>query len=176
MNMDIELEGGSAIAVIIAILLILLLTFGLVGRFVTPVDATGLPEYLTPARWTAYKLQKEARKETEMMVRDARRIQAILEKDTPDPVEAMLVAQDVYATYQTGSSATAAARNALIAAAEATVRATVGEIPRDDAVAAYEQAVERINALSTSVNQPPSGYYVPTPTPTLIYMPLQLLP
>ncbi len=174
--MDIELEGGSAIAVIIVILLILLLIFGLVGKFVTPVDAASEPQWLSPAQWTAYRLQKEARKETEMMIRDARRIQAILEKDAPDPVEAMLVAQDIYATYQSGSSATAAARNALIAAAEATVRATVGEIPRDQAIAAYEQAIERINALSTSVSPEPD--HAPTPTPTLsaVYTPLQLHP
>lgn len=160
-DMDIELEGGSAVAFLIVILLIGLLLFGLVGRFVTPVDALGEPQWLTPARWTAYKLQKEAHKETKSLVEDAQRLQAILESETPDPVQAMLVAQEIYANYQSGSSATAAARTALIVAAEAAVKATVGEISRDEAIAANQMAMDRIHALSM-VAAPQS---TPTPTP-----------
>jgi len=170
---DIELEGGSAIAVILITLVIILLLFGLVGKFVTPVDAAGNPVTLSPARWTSYNLQKQARKETERMVQDAQRIQRILESDTPDPVEAMLVAQGIYADYQTGSSATAAARNALIIAAEATVKATIGEIDRDEAVAAYHTAMDRIDALSTVTESAPK--HIPTPPPpisTSLYFPL----
>ena len=163
--MDIELEGGNAIIALFVILLIALLLFGLVGKFVTPVDAAGDPALLLPARWTAYKLQKQARKETEKLVRDARRLQSILESDTPDPVQAMLTAQDIYADYQTGSAATAAARNALIIAAEATVKATIGEIDRDQAVAAWSTAMDRIGTLSTTTGFAPLATRTPTPTP-----------
>lgn len=170
--MEIELEGGSAIAFVIIIAVIALLLFGLLGKFVTPVDAAGEPMLLSPARWTAYKLQKEARQETKKLVRDARRIQAILESDVPDPVEAMLAAQDIYADYQEGSSATAAARNALIIAAEATVKATIGEIPRDQAVAAYHAALERIDALSV-VSHPEGNPITPS---YRVYTPLYVNP
>ena len=173
--MELELEGGNAIAALITIIVIILLVLGLVGKFVTPVDTTGEPAILSPARWTAYRLQKEARRETERMIRDARRIQRILESDTPDPVEAMLVAQDIYADYQTGSSATAAARGALIAAAEATVRATIGEIPRDQAIAAYHTALERIDALGVVTH--PQKQPTPSPTPSpQVFVPLYLNP
>ncbi len=173
--MDIELEGGSAVAAIIIMLFLALLFFGLVGKSVTPVDAAGDPVTLSPSRWSAYRLQKQARKETQRLVSDAQRIQAILESDTPDPVQAMLVAQDIYADYQTGSSATAAARNALIIAAEATVKATIGEIDRDQAIAAYHAAMERIKALSTVTDPEPSR--IPTQTPvSRLYHPLMLTP
>ena len=169
--MDIELEGGNAIAFVIIIAVIALLLFGLLGRFVTPVDATGDPAVLFPARWTAFKLQREAHGEAKRLVKDARRIQRILESDAPDPVEAMLAAQDIYADYQEGSSATAAARNALIIAAEAAVKAAIGEIPRDQAVAAYHMALERIDALSV-VSHPQEEPI----TPHRIYIPLYANP
>ena len=168
--MELELEGGNAIAFIVIITLIILLFFGMVGKFVTPIDATGEPTWLSPSRWTAYKLQKEASKEAKRLVKDAQRIQRILESSAPDPVEAMLTAQDIYANYQKGSSATAAARNALIAAAQATVRTTIGEIPRDQAIAAYQAALERIDALSV-VSRPKNDSIVPFPS-YLIYIPL----
>ena len=173
---DIELEGASAIAVILVILIMALLLFGLVGKFVTPVNAVGNPVVLSPVRWTSYKLQKQARKETRSMVRDAQRIQRILESDTPDPVEAMLTAQDIYADYQTGSSATAAARNALTIAAETTVKATIGEIDRDEAVAAYHDAMNRIHALSTTTEPIPKHIPTPTPISTSLYHPFVISP
>ena len=175
--MDIELEGGNAIIALILILILALFLFGAVGKFVTPVDAAGNPSTLSPARWTSYKLQKQARKETKRLVRDAQRVQSILESDTPDPVEAMLVAQDIYADYQTGSSATAAARGSLILAAEATVRATIGEIERDEAVAAYNAAMQRIKALSTVGESKKSAPASPTPPQSsILYYPYFLTP
>lgn len=174
--MELELEGGNAIAALLITLFVALLFLGLVGKFVTPVDASGSPVTLSPARWTSYKLQKQARKETQRMVRDARRIQSILESDTPDPVQAMLTAQDIYANYQTGSSATAAARNALIVAGEATVKATIGEIDRNQAIAAYQTAMDRIKALSTATEPAPSKIPTPTPISTTLYHPLLLNP
>jgi len=171
--MEIEFEGGSALAFLVIILIIALLMFGLVGKLVTPVHAQEV-QLLTPGRWTAYKLQRQARKETEHIVKDARELRKILAADEPDPVNAMLLAQRIYADYQEGSSATAAARGALIAAAEATVRATVGEIPRDEAVAAFNQAVQRIDALGTTADTvapmaraTPTPTITPTPTPAL---------
>lgn len=166
--MDIELEGSSVTVIIIIVLLTALLLFGLVGKFVSPVYADQTLT-LTPARWTAYKLQKQARKETEKLIRNAQRVQHILESDNPDPVEAMLVAQDIYADHQNGSSATAAARGALIAAAEATVRATIGEIPRNEAIAAFSVAIDRIDALSTTAK--PQKTPPKTSTPFVQYLP-----
>ena len=150
--MEIELNDSGAIVALLIILISVLLFFGLVGRFVTPVFADE-PQVLTPSRWTAYKLQKQAYRETRRLIQDAERLNDLLNSETPDPVEAMLVAQDLYATWQSGSSATAAARNALIAAAQATVQAAVGEIPRDEAVAAYNSAIDRIKALSFTDQQ-----------------------
>jgi hypothetical protein len=176
-NMELELEGGSAIGFLVVIAIIGLLLFGLVGRFVTPVDAAGEPQWLTPAQWPGYKPQTETHGETERLVEDARRIQRILESETPDPVQAMLVAQEIYANYQTGSSATAAARIALIAAAEATVKATVGEIPRDEAITSYQRAKERIHALSTVTHSDDDAPPAPTPTPSpKVFAPLYFNP
>jgi len=165
--MEIEFEGGSALAFLAIIIIIALLLFGLVGRLVTPVHAQEA-QLLTPDRWTAYKLQRQARKETEHIVKDARELRKILAADEPDPVNAMLLAQRIYADHQDGSSATAAARGALIAAAEATVRATVGEIPRAEAVAAFNQALARIDALGTT-----AAPVAPMVTPPSISTPAQ---
>ena len=146
-DLEIELEGGNALAFFLIAILILLPVFGLVGRFVIPIPADQ-PQLLTPARWTTYKLQKVANRETKTLVQDAGRLHDLLVADTPDPVEAMLVAQDIYATHETGSSAPASARGALIAAAEATVQAASGEISRDEAIVAYNTALERLEALT----------------------------
>ena len=167
--MEIEFESGSALAFWVIILIIALLLFGLVGKLVTPVHAQEV-QLLTPGRWTAYKLQRQARNETEHIVKDARELRKILDADESDPVNAMLLAQRIYADYQEGSSATAAARGALIAAAEATVRATVGEITRDEAVAAFNQALERIDALGTTT-EPVAPMTTPIPTVTPITTP-----
>ena len=137
----------------------------------TPVHAQEA-QLLTPDRWTAYKLQRQARKETEHIVKDARELRKILAADEPDPVNAMLLAQRIYADHQDGSSATAAARGALIAAAEATVRATVGEIPHNEAVTTFNGALQRIDALGTTAEAvapigKPTPAIIPNQTPTL---------
>lgn len=164
MLMEIEFEGGSALAFLAIILIMALLLFGLVGKLVTPVHAQEA-RLLTPDRWTAYKLQRLARKETVHIVADARELRKILGSDEPDPVAAMLLAQRIYADHLNGSSATAAARGALIAAAEAAVRATVGEIPRTEAVSAFNSALQRIEALGTTA-EPVAPMGAPTLAPT----------
>ena len=164
--MEFELDHNVTLTVLAALLLIALILFGAVGAFVTPKDGSD-PQWLTPARWTSFKLQKTVRKETEKLVRDAERLQQLLENEQPDPIAAMLLAQEVYATHRDGSPTTAAARSALMQATEAAVRASVGEIPRDEAVAAYHQAAARIKAL-TPTTGPPSS---PTPTPSLQFLP-----
>jgi 1,2-phenylacetyl-CoA epoxidase PaaB subunit len=167
--MELELEGGNAVAAGLIVLLAALLLLGLAGRLVTPASG-GEAHLLTPGRWTAYKLQKQARSETKALVRDAARLQAMLENPHPDPVEAMLLAQDIYARRQSGSSATAAARGALVAAAEATVRAAIGEISRDEAIASFSVLIAHIAPLSATValKNAPS----PTSTPFVQYLPV----
>lgn len=171
--MTLEFEGGNAVAASLVILLLILLAFGLMGKRVTPVMGNE-PQWLTPARWRAYQLQKTAYRETKKLIRDARRLQGLLEADAPDPVAAMLLAQAIYATHQSGSSATAAARGALIAAAEAAVRAATGESARDEAAASFREALARIEALGVAVG--PRRASAPTPAPVLQYLPIIQIP
>jgi hypothetical protein len=171
--MDFELEGGNAVAAGLIAIFIALFLLGVTGKYVTPISGDDA-QWLTPGRWTAYKLQKQARSETEALVRDTARLQAMLENAHPDPVEAMLLAQDIYATHQSGSSATAAARGALMAAAEATVRAAVGETPRDEAIASFSAVIAHIAPLSATValkNAPD-----PPSTPSVQYLPAIQIP
>jgi len=75
----------------------------------------------------------------------------------------MLLAQRIYATHRTGSTATVAARQHLIAAAEITARYAVGAASRQDAIAAYQDAMASIEALSPDP--------IVTPTPSTQYLP-----
>ena len=145
--MEITLESRLFWILIAIIALLTLIGFGLIGHLITPVEA-GEAVILTPARWTAFRLTRQARKETERLVKDAERLQALLKKDAADPVEAMLLAQRIYANHNTGSSATRAARMALINAAEAAARAATGELPRQDAIFAFQEALSRIQPLT----------------------------
>ena len=60
----------------------------------------------------------------------------------------MLLAQRIYAGHRQGTTATAPARQALIAAAEATARYASGGVPRQTAVDAINAALERIRVLT----------------------------
>ena len=75
----------------------------------------------------------------------------------------MLLAQRIYAEHRTGSTATVAARQRLIAAAEVTARYAVGAASHQDAIDAYQAAIDSIQTLSPD----------PVITPTL---PVQYLP
>ncbi len=115
MELDLTRITWPAVA---ALLLVVAIGFGLLGAAVTPVDAQGEPMLLTAQRWTAARLARQANAETEALVKDAAELRRLLEREHTDPIEAMLLAQRLYAGHRTGSTATVAARQALIVAAE----------------------------------------------------------
>ena len=160
MELDLTHITWPAVA---AILMVILIGFGLLGAAVTPVNAQGEPMLLTAQRWTAACLARQANAETEALVKDAAELRRLLEREHPDPIEAMLLAQRVYAEHRTGSTATVAARQTLIAAAEVTARYAVGAATRQEALDAYQAAMASIEALSPEplVTPTPSRQYLP---------------
>ena len=149
--------------VVAVALLVVVIGFDLLGAAVTPVDARGQPVLLTAQRWTAARLARQANAETEALVKDATELRRLLEQEHPDPIAAMLLAQRLYAEHRTGSTATVAARQALIAAAEVAARYAVGAATRQEAIVAYHAAMASIEPLSPE----PSA----TPTPSRQYLP-----
>jgi hypothetical protein len=131
--------GVLALVVILGGLLV-------VGRLVTPMEA-GRAVLLTPDRWQAGKLARQARQETVQLYRDTQALLTLLAEPTPDPVAAMLLAQGIYARHRSGTSATGVARQALITAAEATASAAAGSRPRDDALALTDRVLTLLRPL-----------------------------
>ncbi len=160
MELDLTRITWPAVA---AVLLAILIGFGLLGAAVTPMDAQGEPMLLTAQRWTAARLARQAKAETEALVQDAAELRRLLERDHPDPIEAMLLAQRIYAGHRTGSAATVAARQRLIVAAEVAARYAVGAATRQEAIDAYHAAITSIEALSPEP--------LTTPTPSRQYLP-----
>ncbi len=147
--MEIELGTGPARRMVFRCLVaLLLLGLALLGRGVTPVEAD-TPTVLTPARWAAANLARQARAETVRLQRDAGELAAFLAAPaSPDPVQALLLAQRLYAGHRQGVSATAGARQALIDAAATAARYASGAVPREQAVAALNDALGRIQVLA----------------------------
>lgn len=112
--MEIELGTWPAKRMLFGCLAVLLLVgLALLGRGVTPVEADS-PVVLTPARWAAANLSRQAHAETVRLQRDAGELRALLAGPAgPDPVQALLLAQRLYAGHRQGTSATAGARQAL---------------------------------------------------------------
>ncbi len=129
-----------------ALAVTVLVAFALVGRMATPVEA-GRPQVLTPDRWLAWRLERQARREAQALAVDAWDLRALVEAGRPNPVEAMLLARRIYARHRTGTAATGPAREALITAAEAVARYATGTLGRDEAIAAVNRALDRIAAL-----------------------------
>jgi len=139
----------------LAVLVLVGLAF--LGRGVTPVEGDS-PVILTPARWAAASLSRQAHVETVRLQRDAGELRAFLAGPaSPDPVQAMLLAQRLYAGHRQGTSATAGARQALIDAAATTARYASGAVPREQAVAALNDALARIQVLAAPVALAPEG-------------------
>jgi len=153
---------------LIATLLAVLVVLAVFGAMVTPAQA-GEPELISPDRWTAARLARQAQAEAQALMHNASQLHDLLEADQPEPVAAMLLAQRIYAVHREGTSATGSARLALISAAEFSARYAVGELPRQTAVTALNNALERIGPLlqqqtDKTVNIQQDSY--------LIYVPL----
>lgn len=152
MEIDIShAERSSLIAGAVVLLVLVAAGIGLLGRAVTPVraGAPGGRVVLTPARWKAAELARQARAETDELQNDAAALRALIEvEERPDPVEAMLLAERIYANHRSGTGATGRARNALIAAAETAAQYASGATPRQEAITALNTATERIKVLT----------------------------
>lgn len=146
--MEIEVRGtwGRTFGAVLLVLA-MLIGFAVVGRLVTPVQAARL-RVLTPDRWLAWKLEREARREMRALLEDAGRLRALVENGRPPAVDAMLLARRVYARHRTGTSATGPAREALIAAAEAVAHYATGTVTREEALDAVNRALELIQELN----------------------------
>jgi hypothetical protein len=148
--MEIEIGWSSRQAMITLVLvsvLVGLVGFGIVGYFVTPVEI-GTPVLLSPDRWRATALARQAAAETRQLQIDATALYGLLEDPSREPVTAMLLAQRIYAHHREGISATATARNALIDAAALVAQHTAGSATYDETIAAVNRALARIDALS----------------------------
>lgn len=134
----------------------LLLGFGVLGHFVSPVEA-GRPVLLTWERWEAVALERQVRAETGRLMEDVDALKALLtpvsasgttEEFRPDAIKALTLAQRIYTRQREGAAVTAPARQAAIAAAETTARHASGGVERAAAVMAVNDALGRLQALS----------------------------
>ncbi len=147
MQMEISLPSNTTQGVVAALLLLCL---GLGGRgyFVTPQEAGGVV-LLTPERWAAIQLARQARQETVTLQKDVAQLSRLLAEERPDPVTAMLLAQGVYARQRTGASATAPARQSAIEAAALAARYAAGTVAYEQTLDAYITAVARLRTLES---------------------------
>ena len=154
--------------IIIAALLAILIALAVFGAVVTSAQA-GDPELISPDRWTAARLARQAQAEAQALMHDASQLRNLLEANQPEPVAAMLLAQRIYAVHRKGTSATGGARQALIYAAEISARYAVGELPRQAAVTALNDALNRIEPI---LQRPVQTSPEPVQESHLLYTPL----
>jgi hypothetical protein len=135
----------------------LLLGFGVLGHFVSPVEA-GRPVLLTWDRWEAVALERQVRAETDRLVEDMDALRNLLappggasgttEEFRPDAIKALTLAQRIYTRQREGAAVTAPARQAAITAAETAARHAAGGVERAAAVDAVNEALGRLQALT----------------------------
>lgn len=124
-------------AVVAAVSCVCVLT-GLLGFSVTaPMES---PQVLVPARWKALQTKLAVQREVEGLAVDLAYLADLLREGSTDSVQVMLVAQRLRARYREGEPATAAARAAVVAAAEAAVREAQGATSPREVVVALENA------------------------------------
>lgn len=143
--MFLDLSANRSI-LLVMLALAALFTLGWLGYWATPIE-DGQPILLSPERWQAQRLARVARAESEAVYRDAEKLVRLLDSQAPDPVSAMLLAQGIYARQRTGTSATAPARQALIAAAEVSARYASGSLDKETAFAATVEALGKLEIL-----------------------------
>jgi len=117
------------------------------GHSVTPVQ-DNRPQVLTTERWQAAGLARKANAEISQLLRDGQTLRALALQEQPDPIQALTLAQRIYAAHHQGTAATVTARQKLIAAAEAIARYSSGSVARETAVSAVNIALERIQVLA----------------------------
>jgi hypothetical protein len=128
---------------------LLLVALAFLGRAVTPTTG-GVPMMLSPARWQAYGLAREAHGEILRLQNDVADLKGLLEAAHPDPVAALLFAQRVKATHSEtrGTAVTLPARRALLLAAETAALSASGAEPRAKAIETYNAALEQVQRLA----------------------------
>ncbi len=146
MYLDLSATRSTRYFLLAMLCLAALFSLGWLGYWATPVEA-GQPILLSPDRWQAQRLARVARAESESVYRDAEKLVRLLDSAAPDPVSAMLLAQGIYARQRTGTSATAPARQALIAAAEVSARYASGSLDKEEAFAATVEALAKLERL-----------------------------
>ena len=124
-------------AVVAAVACVWVLT-GLLGFAIT--SQMEAPRLLAPARWNALQAQLAVHREVKDLAVDLAHLAGLLEDGTADSVQVTLTAQALRARYKEGQPTTAAARSALVTAAEIAVRETQGAASPREAVAALEDA------------------------------------
>lgn len=143
MEIDLHLDRRYVLS---SLALLLLVSLAVVGSQVTP-SATGGPQILTPERWLAVRLARQAREEAARLSRDLQDLQALM-AERPDPVEAMLMAQRIYARHRDGTTATAMARRTLIEAARQVALYAAGGVDRVQVISAINQAQARLESVT----------------------------
>ena len=146
MYLDLSATRSTRYFLLAMLCLAALFSLGWLGCWATPIEA-GKPILLSPERWQAQRLARVARAESESVYRDAEKLVRLLDSAAPDPVSAMLLAQGIYARQRTGTSATAPARQALIAAAEVSARYASGSLDKEEAFGATVEALGKLERL-----------------------------
>jgi hypothetical protein len=151
MEISFEAERPWLIGLLLAALL---LSLGVLGHTVSPVEA-GRPVLLSCERWQAMALERQVRDETGRLAEDVSALQALLtplaaadDALRPDAIRALTLAQRIYTRQRSGAAATAAARQAAIAAAETIARHAAGGAEREAAVQSVNEALSRLRALA----------------------------
>jgi hypothetical protein len=140
MEIDLELDRPWAIG-ISSVLIALIVLFGLagLGQRVTPVSPSGDPRIMTWSDWNVLQLKRAHNKEIALLRKHVEEISTLLNLP-PDPIAAQVLYQRVHRDVQNGLVSTADARRATLDAADKVLRWSTGQIDRDEAVAAVEQA------------------------------------
>lgn len=119
---------------------------GLLGFAVTASMES--PQVLVPVRWKALQAQLAVQSEVEGLAVDLARLADLLREGSADSVQVTLAAQRLLARYREGEPATAAARAAVVAAAEIAVREVQGVASPREVVAALENARVKLNRVT----------------------------
>lgn len=151
MEISFEAERPWLIGLLLAALL---LSLGVLGHIVSPVEA-GRPVLLSWERWQAMALERQVRDETDRLAEDVAALQTLLtpvpganDAIRPDAIRALTLAQRIYTRQRAGAAATAPARQAAIAAAETVARYAAGGAERGAAVQTVNEALGRLHALA----------------------------